>query len=288
MCWNFKFQIGRRMSSRKRRHGDSGPSGGDTDDGNRNTSDEGVAGGSSAQVGDVVVQGQVVFVGSHVKVMVGTAKGVTKSYDSVSRKERRKKARERNRKNNEEPEPPEQAAARLKEEEQKRQTEAAERLEKRRRTHSQNTGEEISTDDFKRLEENGKQQRRQSGRSSTDANGQTRMDAFFPRKMGGGAAPSSHLEVNIIAERLPETLLQRDSEERGEPALSACLLGLGGPISHLSAKQGSQRLCKHLNGYKIHLYHFLYVYMIQTALEWRQNGSELICAISYWLTGHDH
>ena len=206
MCWNFKFQIGRRMSSRKRRHGDSGPSGGDTDDGSRNTSDEGVAGGSSAQVGDVVVQGQVVFVGSHVKVMVGTAKGVTKSYDSVSRKERRRKARERNRKNNEEPEPPEQAAARL-EEEQKRQTEAAERLEKRRRTHSQNTGEEISTDDFKRLEENGKQQRRQSGRSSTDANGQTRMDAFFPRIMGGGAAPSSHSEVNTIAERLPETLL---------------------------------------------------------------------------------
>ena len=63
------------MSSRKRRHGDSGPSGGDTDDGNRNTSGERVAGGSSAQVGDVVVQGQVVFVGSHVKVMVGTAKG---------------------------------------------------------------------------------------------------------------------------------------------------------------------------------------------------------------------
>ena len=276
------------MSSRKWRHGDSDPSGGDMDDRNGNTSGEGVAGGGSAQVGDVVVQGQVVFVGSHVKVMVGTAKGVTKSYDSVSRKERRKKARERNRKNNEEPEPPEQAAARLEEEEQKRQTEAAERLEKRRRTHSQNTGEEISTDDFKRLEENGKQQRRQSGRSSTDANGQTRMDAFFPRKMGGGAASSSHSEVNIIAERLPETLLQRDSEEMGEPALSACLLGLGGPISHLSAKQSSLRLCKHLNGCQVLLYHFLYVYMIQTALEWRQNGCELICAIAYWLTGHDH
>jgi len=156
--------------------------------------------------------------------MVGTAKGVTKSYDSVSRKERRRKARERNRKNNEEPEPPKQAAARLEKEEQKRQTEAAERLEKRRRTHSQNTGEEISTDDFKRLEENGKQQRRQSGRSSTDANGQTRMDAFFPRKMGGGAASSSHSEVNTIAERLPETLLQRDSDERGEPALASVTL----------------------------------------------------------------
>jgi hypothetical protein len=46
VCWNFKFQIGRRMSSRKRRHGDSDPSGGDTDDGNRNTSGEGVAGGT--------------------------------------------------------------------------------------------------------------------------------------------------------------------------------------------------------------------------------------------------
>ena len=34
------------MSSRKRRHGDSDPSGGDTDDGNRNTSGEGVAGGT--------------------------------------------------------------------------------------------------------------------------------------------------------------------------------------------------------------------------------------------------
>ena len=164
-------------------------------------------------------------------------------FDLQLLRERRKKARERNRKNNEEPEPPEQAAARL-EEEQKRQTETVERLEKRRRTHSQNTGEEISTDDFKRLEENGKQQRRQSGRSSTDANGQTRMDAFFPRKMGGGAAPSSHSEVNTIAERLPETLLQRDSDERGEPALSACLLGLGGPFSPFLTLYTSPQECK--------------------------------------------
>ena len=46
----------------------------------------------------------------------------------------------------------------------------------------------------------------------------------------------------------------------------------GGAISHLSAKQGSLRLCTRLTRCKMHLYHCAYVYTIITAVNWRQNG----------------
>ena len=211
------------MSSRKRRHGDSDPSGGDTDDGNRNTSGEGVAGGIYTSVG---MDATSLVLGLRNKVKLGDVyvqyfqRGSKVLIQSAQRKNREDRKRERERKKNEEPEPPEQAAERLKVEEQKRKAEAAERLEVKRQAYIERTGNDISTEDFKLLEENGKQQMRQSGRSSTDANGQTRMDAFFPRRMGGGASPSSH-SVDTVAERLHETLLQGNCEEREEPALAS-------------------------------------------------------------------
>jgi hypothetical protein len=204
------------MSSRKRCHGDSGPSGADTDDGNCNP---------PRWWEDVDENGDpVIFVEyrPNLDVLVQQPNGVLIKAQSLARKERRRKQRERERRRNEEPEPPEKAAVRLKAEEQKRQADAAKRLEVRRQAYIEQTGEDICIEEFKRVEENEKQQRRQSGKSLVAANGQTRVDAFFRPKSGGGVAPSQS-NVDTVTERkiMPETLPQCGSEEGGEPAVAS-------------------------------------------------------------------
>ena len=143
-----------------------------------------------------------------------------KKWASALRKEyrdeqRRRKRRQEERRKEQNPESGEKAKERRRLEEQKRKAEAEERLEERRRAHMERTGEDITVEDFKCVEENETEQRRQSGRASACAMGQARIDAYFPRKMGGDAAPSSQSEVNTLTDRLKEALVSHGSEEGG-------------------------------------------------------------------------
>ena len=146
----------------------------------------------------------------NLNVTIVNDKGHAQKLESVRRQQRRQKARE---KKEQERESAERAEERRQAEAQKHQadaSEAAERLEQRRRTYIEQNGEDISTAEFKRVEEHEKQRRRQSGRSSIDATGQARIHAYFRPKSGGDAAESHQSEVNTIPERLNEVLIRKN------------------------------------------------------------------------------
>ena len=212
------------MSSRKRRRGDSGSPGSDTEEDTCRLHDRGkVTKIKSVSYGtgsaNFNVTGDVHNV--HWHVTFEDEKGDVGKVETVIRQQRMMKAQERANKPTQSPPSEEEVAQRRQAEEQKRQAEVAERLEQRRQTHIDQTGEDISTADFKRMEEHDTQERRQSGRSSTDAKGQTRIHAYFRPKSGAGAVASHQSEVNTSAERLDEVQVPRDSEERGDPALTS-------------------------------------------------------------------
>ena len=143
-------------------------------------------------------------------------KGKAHKLNSVRRRQRRKKAREKEKER--ERESAERAEERRQAEEQKHQAEAAERLEQRRRTYVEYNGEDISTAEFKCVEEDEIQQRRQNGRSSIDANGQASIHAYFRPKSIGDDVESHQSEVNTTPGRLNEVSMRPDSEERGAPS----------------------------------------------------------------------
>ena len=217
MSSDFKIQ----MSSRKRSRGESRSSGSDTEDGKRRLFDGGD--GCVTSVGFTPREVNIHVSGTfncfvHCNVVENAQR--RKKWASALRKEyrdeqKRRKRRQEERRKEQNPESGEKAEERRREEEQKRQAEAEERLEERRRAHMEQTGEDITAEDFKCVEENEMEQRRQSGRASAGAMGQARIDAYFPRKMGGDAAPSPQSEVNTLTDRLKEALVSHGSEEGG-------------------------------------------------------------------------
>jgi hypothetical protein len=200
---NFKFPS--RMSSRKRRHGDFSSSGSDTDD-ERSKVDKRrkatkIKGVNFTRAGPQINLGRAHVTTFNLNVTIVNDKGNAQKLDSVRRQQRRQKARE---KREQECESAEKAEERRQAEEQRRQAEAAERLEQRRRRYVEYNGEDISTAEFKRVEEHEIQRRRQSGRSSIDASGQARIHAYFRPRSIGDDVESHQSEVHTIAERLNE------------------------------------------------------------------------------------
>jgi hypothetical protein len=214
------------MSSRKRSRGESLSSESDSEDGKRHRTDGGdgcvTSVGFTPRQVNIHVTGP--FSSSYVHCNVVENGQRRKKWASALRKQYRDKNKQRQRRKEERrkrqnPESAEKAEERRREEEQKRQAEAGERLEERRRAHVEQTGEEITAEDFKYMEETEREQRRDGGRLSADAQGQTRIFAYFPRKLGGDAVPSSQSEVNTLTGRLNEAQVSHGSEEGGEPIM---------------------------------------------------------------------
>jgi flagellar biosynthesis GTPase FlhF len=164
----------------------------------------------------IVVHGNVI---NNLNVRVVKGGGVGVKLETWGRNQRRQKKRERE-SSNKEPVSAEKREERRKAAEEKQKKEAAERMEARRQKHNEDNGQNLSLDEFKSMEEEAKQQMRQSGRSSTGGTGQTRIHAFFQPKTGGDDAPPSQSAMSTVGlDSLAEAAVM---EEGGGTCVDTC------------------------------------------------------------------